>query len=73
MTYFLDENFPRPALAQIQAAGHKASHALDAFSVQAASRRKNTTIPLPDLFPPFLTLEFQSELPLKKSFRPRFR
>jgi predicted nuclease of predicted toxin-antitoxin system len=31
MTFFLDENFPRPALAQLQAAGHKASHALDTF------------------------------------------
>jgi predicted nuclease of predicted toxin-antitoxin system len=31
MTFFLDENFPRPALAHLQTAGHKASHALDAF------------------------------------------
>ena len=31
MTFFLDENFPRPALADLQAAGHKASHALDSF------------------------------------------
>jgi predicted nuclease of predicted toxin-antitoxin system len=31
MTFFLDENFPRPALARLQAAGHKASHALDKF------------------------------------------
>jgi len=31
MTFFLDENFPRPALAHLQAAGHKASHAMDAF------------------------------------------
>jgi predicted nuclease of predicted toxin-antitoxin system len=31
MTFLLDENFPRPALAQLQAAGHNASHALDDF------------------------------------------
>jgi predicted nuclease of predicted toxin-antitoxin system len=31
MTFFLDENFPRPAIVQLQAAGHRASHALDTF------------------------------------------
>jgi predicted nuclease of predicted toxin-antitoxin system len=31
MTLFLDENFPRPGLAHLQAAGQKASHALDTF------------------------------------------
>jgi predicted nuclease of predicted toxin-antitoxin system len=31
MTFFLDENFPRPALAQLQSARHQASHALDKF------------------------------------------
>jgi predicted nuclease of predicted toxin-antitoxin system len=31
MTFFLDENFPRPALADLHAAGHKASHTLDFF------------------------------------------
>jgi hypothetical protein len=27
MTFFLDENFPRPALALLEGTGHKASHA----------------------------------------------
>jgi len=31
MTFFLDENFPRTALAHLQTKGHNASHALDAF------------------------------------------
>lgn len=31
MTFFLDENFPRPALLHLQAAGHKARHASDFF------------------------------------------
>jgi predicted nuclease of predicted toxin-antitoxin system len=31
MTFFLDENFPRTALAHMQTKGHNASHALDAF------------------------------------------
>jgi len=31
MKFFLDENFPRPALAQLQSAGHIAVHALDVF------------------------------------------
>jgi predicted nuclease of predicted toxin-antitoxin system len=31
MIFFLDENFPRPALAHLRDAGHKASHALDIF------------------------------------------
>jgi len=31
MKFFLDENFPRSALGQLQAAGHSASHALDYF------------------------------------------
>ena len=31
MNFFLDENFPRPALAQLQSAGHTAVHALELF------------------------------------------
>ena len=31
MNFFLDENFPRPALAHLEGAGHTASHALDIF------------------------------------------
>lgn len=31
MKFFLDENFPRPALAQLQSAGHSAVHALEIF------------------------------------------
>jgi hypothetical protein len=31
MKFFLDENFPRPALAQLQSAGHTAVHALVIF------------------------------------------
>ena len=31
MKFFLDENFPRPVLAQLQAAGHSAVHALEIF------------------------------------------
>jgi hypothetical protein len=31
MKFFLDENFPRPALAQLQSAGHTAVHALAAL------------------------------------------
>ena len=31
MKFFLDENFPRPALTQLQAAGHSAVHALEIF------------------------------------------
>lgn len=31
MNFFLDENFPRPALAQLQSAGHTAVHALTVF------------------------------------------
>jgi predicted nuclease of predicted toxin-antitoxin system len=31
MTFFLDENFPRPVLSDLEAAGHTASHALDSF------------------------------------------
>jgi|ERR1043165_522205 predicted nuclease of predicted toxin-antitoxin system len=31
MKFFLDENFPRPALVQLQAAGHSANHALETF------------------------------------------
>jgi predicted nuclease of predicted toxin-antitoxin system len=29
MKFFLDENFPRPALIQLQSAGHSALHALE--------------------------------------------
>ncbi|HEX7570190.1 MAG TPA: DUF5615 family PIN-like protein [Verrucomicrobiae bacterium] len=31
MNFFLDENFPRPALVQLQSAGHTAVHALETF------------------------------------------
>jgi len=31
MIFFLDENFPRPALIELRVAGHSASHALDVF------------------------------------------
>jgi predicted nuclease of predicted toxin-antitoxin system len=31
MKFFLDENFPRPALTQLQSAGHSAIHALEIF------------------------------------------
>ncbi len=31
MNFLLDENFPRPALTQLQTAGHSAAHALDLF------------------------------------------
>lgn len=31
MKFFLDENFPRPALLRLQAAGHSAAHALETF------------------------------------------
>lgn len=36
MNFFLDENFPRPALAQLQSAGHTAAHALEIFPPGAA-------------------------------------
>jgi hypothetical protein len=32
MKIFLDENFPRSALTQLQAAGHSATHVLQTFS-----------------------------------------
>jgi len=31
MKFFLDENFPRPAIAQLESAGHTAVHALENF------------------------------------------
>jgi len=31
MKFFLDENFPRPALTQLKSAGHSAVHALEIF------------------------------------------
>jgi len=31
MTFFLDENFPRPAMTFLESAGHSASHALHSF------------------------------------------
>jgi predicted nuclease of predicted toxin-antitoxin system len=31
MNFFLDENFPRPAITQLQSAGHSAIHAMDVF------------------------------------------
>jgi len=32
MRFFLDENFPRPAITFLETAGHSASHALQNFS-----------------------------------------
>jgi predicted nuclease of predicted toxin-antitoxin system len=31
MRFFLDENFPRPAITSLESAGHSASHALQSF------------------------------------------
>ena len=31
MKFFLDENFPHPAISQLQSAGHSAVHALEIF------------------------------------------
>jgi predicted nuclease of predicted toxin-antitoxin system len=31
MKFFLDENFPRPAMAFLESAGHSASHTLEKF------------------------------------------
>jgi predicted nuclease of predicted toxin-antitoxin system len=31
MRFFLDENFPRPAITFLESAGHSASHALQSF------------------------------------------
>ena len=39
MKFFLDENFPRPALTQLQAAGHSAAHALEIFPPGTADDR----------------------------------
>ena len=39
MKFFLDENFPRFALAILQAAGHPATHALDIFSPGTADEK----------------------------------
>ena len=39
MNFFLDENFPRTALAQLQDAGHGAAHALDIFQPGTADER----------------------------------
>lgn len=36
MRFFLDENFPRAAAAQLAAAGHECTRALDCFSPGAA-------------------------------------
>jgi predicted nuclease of predicted toxin-antitoxin system len=39
MNFLLDENFPRSALAQLQLAGHTATHALDLFAPGANDDR----------------------------------
>jgi predicted nuclease of predicted toxin-antitoxin system len=39
MKFFLDENFPRPALLALQAAGHQAVHALDIFPPGTADEK----------------------------------
>jgi predicted nuclease of predicted toxin-antitoxin system len=39
MKFFLDENFPRPAVALLQTGGHGAVHAMDVFSPGAADER----------------------------------
>lgn len=39
MNFFLDENFPRPALVQLQTAGHQAVHALEIFPQGAADEK----------------------------------
>ena len=39
MKFLLDENFPRPALAQLQSAGHSAVHALEIFPPGTADER----------------------------------
>ena len=36
MKFFLDENFPRPAIVQLQAEGHSAVHTLEIFPPGAA-------------------------------------
>ena len=39
MNFLLDENFPRPALTQLQQAGHAATHALELFPPGTADDR----------------------------------
>jgi predicted nuclease of predicted toxin-antitoxin system len=39
MKFLLDENFPRPAIAQLQQAGHTATHALELFPPGTADDR----------------------------------
>ncbi|MBI3874790.1 MAG: DUF5615 family PIN-like protein [Verrucomicrobia bacterium] len=39
MKFFLDENFPRPALLQLQSAGHSAAHAMEFFPPGTADDR----------------------------------
>ena len=39
MKFFLNENFPRPAVPQLQNAGHSAAHALDNFPPGTADDR----------------------------------
>jgi predicted nuclease of predicted toxin-antitoxin system len=39
MKFFLDENFPRPAISYLVSAGHSASHALDCFPPGAADEK----------------------------------
>ncbi len=39
MKFFLDENFPRPAITQLQSAGHSAIHAMDVFPPGTADDR----------------------------------
>ncbi len=44
MRFFLDENFPRPAIAFLQSAGHSASHALQNLSPGTEDAQKQTAI-----------------------------
>jgi hypothetical protein len=39
MKFFLDENFPRPALTQLVSAGHSTAHALDYFPPGTADEK----------------------------------
>jgi predicted nuclease of predicted toxin-antitoxin system len=39
MKFFLDENFPRPAIEQLQNAGHTALHTLDFFPPGTADEK----------------------------------
>ena len=39
MRFFLDENFPRPTLEELQHGGHSATHALDVFPPGTADEK----------------------------------